>query len=135
MLHELILNGYGIDMDFNCAEKIIYGANEAYQMGLEKETLKLAGGFGGGMFIGDKCGAVTAGIMVLSHFVNDSVAHQSPRLKDLVVEFQEKYTLKNGETACLPLKEKYQKKDVGCLHIIADAAAILDEIVVREKLC
>ena len=51
MLHELLKNGFGKDRDFNCAEKMLYGANEAYRLGLSPEALKLAAGFGGGMAI------------------------------------------------------------------------------------
>lgn len=135
MLLELILNGFGNEEDYNCAEKLLYGANEAYNMNLGPEALKIAGGFGGGMYVGDKCGAVTASIMVLSYFTNDSVAHQSPRLGELVKEFQIRYTTKNGTTMCEPLKENYRTADTGCLNIIADAARILDEIIEREHLC
>jgi C_GCAxxG_C_C family probable redox protein len=135
MLLELILDGFGNEEDYNCAEKIFYGANKAYNMGLSKQTLKLVGGFGGGMFIGDKCGAVVASIMVISNFVNDSVAHQSPKLKRLVLEFQERYTAKNDSTMCKPLKENFSTAEFGCLNIIADAARILDEMVERENLC
>lgn len=135
MLKELILSGFGNEEDYNCAEKILYGANKAYNMNLSDETLKLAGGFGGGMYVGDKCGAVTASIMVISHCVNDSVAHQSPRLGELVKEIQIRYTNKNQTTQCAPLKENYRTEEVGCLYVIADAAEILDDIMIREKLC
>ena len=66
MLAELIESGFGNSEDFNCAEKILYGANQAYQLGLNKDALKLSAGFGGGMGIGDTCGALTASVMVLS---------------------------------------------------------------------
>jgi len=134
MLYELIQSGYGTDEDFNCAEKILYGANKAYNMGLSEEALKLAGGFGGGMYVGDACGAVTAGIMVLSHFFNVSVAHQSYKLKGLVIEFQTRYMRLNKSTNCLILKENYRTEELGCLKIISDAALILDEILRRENI-
>jgi len=129
MLYDLIQSGYGTQEDFNCAEKILYGANKAYDMGLSQETLKLAGGFGGGMYVGDTCGAVTAGIMVLSHFFNESVAHQSPKLKGLIIEFQTRYTNLNQSTNCITLKENYRTDEFGCLKIISDAAQILDEML------
>ena len=47
MLYELLQNGYGKDHDWNCAEKILYGANEAYHLGLDRNAFKLAAGFGG----------------------------------------------------------------------------------------
>ena len=51
MLAELIKNGFGEKEDLNCAEKILWGANNAYNLGLDREALKLASGFGGGMAI------------------------------------------------------------------------------------
>ena len=135
MLQELILEGYGTKEDYNCAEKILYGANKVYNMNLSQDALKLVGGFGGGMFVGEKCGAVTASIMVISYLVTDGVAHQSPKLGDLVKEFQEKYTNKAGTTTCTTLKQELATEKEGCLYIIADAAKILDDIVTRENLC
>ena len=38
-------DGFGSAMDLNCAEKILYGANWAYNMKLPGEALKLAAGF------------------------------------------------------------------------------------------
>ena len=48
MLLKLLQDGFGSAMDLNCAEKILYGANWAYNMKLPGEALKLAAGFGGG---------------------------------------------------------------------------------------
>lgn len=134
MLYDLLINGFGIEEDYNCAEKILYGANIAYCMGLNASTLKISGGFGGGMYVGDACGAVTAGIMVISHFVNESVAHQSPRLKELVVEFQSKYTALNESTQCAPLKDQFRTEEQGCLKVISDAAKILDELLTKNNI-
>jgi len=65
MLADLIIKGYGNDQDLNCAEKVLRGANQAYDLGLDLEALKLASGFGGGLGIGRVCGAVTAPVSVL----------------------------------------------------------------------
>ena len=51
MLLKLLQDGFGSAMDLNCAEKILYGANWAYNMKLPGEALKLAAGFGGGMAV------------------------------------------------------------------------------------
>ena len=42
MLLELLQKGYGKAMNLNCAEKILYGANWAYNMQLPPQTLKIA---------------------------------------------------------------------------------------------
>lgn len=56
MLLKLLQDGFGSAMDLNCAEKILYGANWAYNMKLPCEALKLAAGFGGGMGVESSCG-------------------------------------------------------------------------------
>jgi C_GCAxxG_C_C family probable redox protein len=132
MLADLIKQGFGDMEDLNCAEKILYGANIAYNLDLNKEALKLAAGFGGGMAIEDKCGALTASIMVLGRlFVNDS-AHESSRIKDLTKELFEDYKKEMGTIDCAPLKDKYRTEEFKCRNIIIKAAEVLDRIVKRE---
>lgn len=41
MLLELLQKDYGKAMNLNCAEKILYGANWAYNMQLRRRRLKL----------------------------------------------------------------------------------------------
>jgi C_GCAxxG_C_C family probable redox protein len=65
MLKDLLAEGFGEKEDLNCSEKILRGANIEYDLGLDDAALKMAAGFGGGMAIEDKCGALTAAIMVL----------------------------------------------------------------------
>ena len=65
MLKELIQDGYGIKDDLNCAEAILYGANQVYHLNLNPDSLKLAAAFGGGMAIESVCGVLIASLMVL----------------------------------------------------------------------
>jgi C_GCAxxG_C_C family probable redox protein len=133
MLADLIKNGYGKDMDLNCAETILYGANEAYGLGLDKESLKLAAGFGGGMGIEDVCGALTGAIMVLGKLFVKDRAHESTKIKELTNELFEKYKQEMGYIDCAPLKEKYRNEEIKCSIVILKAAEILDKIVEREN--
>lgn len=132
MLYELLKSGYGQDQDFNCAEKILYGANEIYQLCLDKEALKMAAGFGGGMAIEDVCGALTAAIMVLGRLFVSNNAHESTRIKDLTKELLESYRTEMGEIDCAPLKTRYRTEAIKCREVILKAAEILDKIVQRE---
>ena len=53
-----------LDQGFDCAQTVL--AAFAEDLDLDEETaLKVAAGFGGGMHLGDVCGAVTGGLMVL----------------------------------------------------------------------
>ncbi len=133
MLYDLLKSGYGKDIDFNCAEKILYAANEAYQLGLSKDALKMAAGFGGGMATEDVCGALTASIMVLGRLFVKDLAHESTKIKDLTKELLESYAKEMGDIDCAPLKEKYRTEEIKCRDIIVKAAQILDGIIARER--
>lgn len=132
MLTELIKQGFGEKEDLNCAEKILYGANIAYNLGLDKEAMKLVAGFGGGMAIEDKCGALTASIMVLGKLFVNERAHESAKIKELTKELFSEYKKEMGTIDCAPLKEKHRTEELKCRNIIVKAAEILDRIVERE---
>jgi len=133
MLADLISQGYGNAEDLNCAEKILWGANKSYDLGLELPALKLASGFGGGMAIGSTCGAVAASIMVLGHLFVREKAHEGTRIKALTQEFLQRYEEKMGYIMCNPLKANYRTEELKCYKVIHQAAEILDSIVLRER--
>ena len=133
MLADLIKNGFGEKEDLNCAEKILYGANIAYDLGLDKEALKLVAGFGGGMAIEDKCGALTASVMVLSKLFVKERAHESERIKELTQKLFEDYRKEMGHIDCAPLKKMHRTEELKCSNIILKAAELLDRIVIEEK--
>lgn len=132
MLTELIMQGFGEKEDLNCAEKILYGANIAYGLNLEPNVLKLAAGFGGGMGIEDKCGVLTASIMVMGSLFVENHAHEGTRIKNLTIELFETYRKEMGAIDCAPLKERYRTEEKKCYEIILKASEILDSIVSRE---
>lgn len=133
MLTDLIKNGYGEKEDLNCAEKILYGSNIAYNLGLDKEALKLVAGFGGGMAIEDKCGALTASVMVLSKLFIKERAHESEKIKELTKKLFEEYKKEMGHIDCAPLKKMHRTEELKCKNIILKAAELLDRIVAEAK--
>lgn len=133
MLADLIRNGFGEKEDLNCAEKILYGANIAYDLGLDKEALKLVAGFGGGMAIEDKCGALTASIMVLGKLFIKERAHESEKIKQLTRKLYEEYRKEMGHIDCAPLKKMYRTEELKCRNVILKAAELLDSIVLEAK--
>jgi C_GCAxxG_C_C family probable redox protein len=84
------------------------------------------------MGIEDKCGALTASIMVLGRLFVKERAHESTKIKELTKELFEEYKKEMGSIDCAPLKEKYKTEELKCRNIIAKAAEILDRIVERE---
>ncbi|NLZ54434.1 MAG: hypothetical protein GX892_15075 [Thermoanaerobacteraceae bacterium] len=135
MLINKIEKYYSKEHDLNCAETILYAANDVYKLGLDKNALKMAAGFGGGMGVDSVCGALTGGIMVLSLLFVKDRAHESQRMKTLVKEFLHRYSEKMGDMNCPYLKEKHHNNEVRCLNVIKEAGIILDDIVKIESNC
>lgn len=133
MLSTLITQGYGTKEDLNCAEKILYGANQVYNLGLDDQALKMSAGFGGGMGIGNVCGALTASVMVLGLLFVKNNAHESSRIKTLTQELFITYRKEMQDINCGPLKAKYRTDEIQCRNVIAKAADILDKIIEREN--
>ncbi len=133
MLKELIEKGFGNDLDLNCSEKILYGANEAYGLNISKDTLKVAAGFGGGMGIESTCGVLTGAVMVLSKLHVVDVAHNS-NIKAITTEFLEDFRKEMGSLNCDALKREYRTEELKCHYVIVKAAEILDKIILSEKL-
>lgn len=133
MLYDLIKNDFGNEEDYNCSEKIFYGANIAYDLGLNKEALKLSAGFGGGMGIESVCGALTASIMVINSKYVKNIAHEDGKVKKLSKKLFEDYEKEMESIICKDLKTKYRKDDIGCKYVILEAAKILDEIVAENR--
>ena len=136
MLRTLILQGYGEKEDLNCAEKILYGANQVYHLGLDQQALKMVAGFGGGMAIESVCGALTASIMVLGYLFIKKNAHESSRIKDLTQELFMSYRKEMNNINCDSLKAEHRTDELKCRNVIAKAAEILDKIIEREtRIC
>jgi len=133
MLKELIDSGYGNKEDFNCAEKIIYGANIAYDLGLSKDSCRMMSGFGGGMGVEHLCGAVASGIAVLSILFVEDRGHATPHIKELTGEFIGRYQKEMGSIICKDLMRDYRTEEQKCSLVIAKAAEILDDIIRKEK--
>ncbi len=131
-LSELLKQGYGEDLDLNCAEKILYASNEVYDLGLDHASLKMSAGFGGGIGMESVCGALTGGVMVLGTLFIVNRAHESDRVKLLTREFFESYESEMGSTVCKPLKDMHRTEELKCSNIIVKASKILEAIIDRE---
>lgn len=132
-LKELIEKGFYPKNDLNCAETILYGANQVYNLGLSKNCLRLSAAFGGGMGIENVCGVATASLIVLGCLFVKDRAHQSPEIKDIGKELFELYTKNLGDFNCKPLKDKYRTEEKKCFDVVLKGAEILDYIISKEK--
>jgi C_GCAxxG_C_C family probable redox protein len=126
---EKIENDYMKKHGLNFAETILRAANEDLGLGLDKNALLLAAGFGGGMAVGSVCGALTGAVMVLSRLYVKDRAHESTRIKEIEKKFIESFEKKFGTLLCGPIKDKYFKPDVHCKSVVLAAAGILEDLL------
>ncbi len=92
----------------------------------------MSAGFGGGMGIEKTCGALAAGVMVLSYLIVVDRAHGSGKIKELTRELFETYTREMGSFDCGYLKDNYRTEKEKCFRVILKAAEVLDVITARE---
>ncbi len=133
MLTELLREGFGKTESYNCAERILYGANQAYGLKLNKEACKLMAGFGGGMGVEATCGALSGCVAALSCLFVSDVAHESERIRSLTRELFCRFQEKMGSADCATLKKMHRRQDIGCDLVVLAAAEVLDDIICRER--
>ncbi len=132
-IYSCLCEGFANQEKMNCAEQIINAANIAYDMGLSKDALKLAAGFGGGMGVMSACGAVTAGSMVLSELFVKEYAHEgSKEIARLTKELIHKTEESMGSHLCSELRGKYRTPQYGCKVTIESIAKLLDDVIQSE---
>ncbi len=132
MLAETAKKYYTGNYGLNCAESILYAANEEYGLKLEKNALRTMAAFGGGMSVEGACGAMTGGLAALGVLFVKEYAHESDRIKRLSKEFITCFKDKLGTDNCKELKDMYRHDVNKCEYIVVYAAEVLDKIVLKE---
>ncbi len=134
MLKEKAAVYYTPLYDYNCAEAMIYAANDVYELNLSKDTLKVMAGFGGGMAVESTCGALAGGIAVLGILFVKEKAHESDQMKNLVTEFMNLFETRMGTIYCGELKDRYREEPPQkCRCVVEVAADILEKILVENN--
>lgn len=133
MLKNNVKKYYDKSYNLNCAEVMIYAANEEYKLNLSHDTLKTMSAFGGGMSVGSVCGAITGSLAVLGIMFTNNISHESNIIKELSKKLFYKYDNKLGLRDCIDLKNKYHNDELRCSIMVETAADVLDEIITERK--
>lgn len=133
MLLESVKKYYDKSLNLNCAETMLYAANEEYKLNLSRDSLKMMASFGGGMGIESICGAITGSLSVLGIMFVREKGHESDFIKSLSKDFFQRFEKKFGTAACNELKSKYRNDDIRCSRMIYKAAEILEEIINENR--
>ncbi|MEN6637927.1 MAG: C-GCAxxG-C-C family protein [Smithella sp.] len=131
---------------YNCAQSVLFSFCE--ELGLDADTaLKISCGFGGGMGrMGEICGAVSGGILVLGLKYGRGKSDQRAQTDVAyaeVREFMKRFSAKHGSCYCrellsgcnlATLEGQVYFKDNECLNLICrpcvrDAAAIVEDLL------
>lgn len=118
---------------YNCAEAMLYGGNEYYQLGLDEKAFKIMAGFGGGVNIEDICGVVSGSIAILGILFVEKSAHESDNIKELTIEFIEAFKESRGSMNCKELKDQYRNEEEKCSGVVEAAGAVLEEIIDNNR--
>ena len=143
MLLDLLKSGFGKasqyteeeklrfgGVNLNCCERILYGANQAYGLGLSDQALRVAAPFGGGMGIGTICGAVSGALMALSLKYCPGTEKQTALKDDITIPFLNRVRSKMGGLTCRYYKPRYAiPEPFNCDAVIFTIAQALDETI------
>ena len=146
---ELDMNKAGCTVDrfrtgFNCSQAVVVSYSEEFGVDIEVAA-KMATGFGGGMRMGETCGAVTGAFMVLGLKCGNATAEDKEAKSatyKLVKDFTKRFKERNGSVLCKELlgfnlstpagMEGAQEKGVfssTCPKMVQEAVEILEEML------
>ncbi len=138
-IREEFLRGY------DCSQVVLRAY--AKELGItEEEANKVAACFGGGMMMGEVCGAVTGALMAIGlkygHSDSDNLMKQKEIMMEKSALFREKFLEKRQKVLCRPLlgydvskpEELLEALESGrmmdfCPGLVKDAIDILKEIL------
>jgi len=113
----------------NCAEAMVYSANEYYNLELSDDALKMAAGFGGGIYEKHLCGIVSGAICVLGIIFKNKTFNDANLLEITVNEFKSEFRSKYDKLECNYLLDNYYSENKGCNDMIENAAEMLKTII------
>lgn len=118
---------------YNCAESLIRAGNDYYNLALDENALKMTGAFGGGLQVGDVCGALSGSACVISSKYIETKAHDTTDLKPLMLNFVRAFQTHFASRLCCQIKAKFYSKEVHCLNTVKATAEILEQVLIEYE--
>ena len=112
--------------NLNCCERILRGANIAYDLGMREEDMRVSAPFGGGMGIGSTCGAIVGALMALSMRHAGVAEKATPLKEEVVVPFLERVRAELGALDCAAIKPRMAVEG-DCTPTVLAVARLVDE--------
>lgn len=110
---------------YNCSQCILKATSDRFEFSLPKQCLKMCSTINNGFGIKSTCSVLVASIMALGLIFNEQTA------KRLRIKFLNEFNSKYKNLNCAHLKIE-NDKEYQCERIVADAANILEKIIINE---
>lgn len=130
---EFVAGDYMGRHDLNCAETMLYSANEYFDLGLSSTALKAAAPFGGGMGREKACGAATGALMAIGCMFARDRSHRDARIGKISEEFLRRFEKTFGSLDCRDIKPVHRDATRGCKPVVERAAAVLEEVIEKYR--
>ena len=127
MLKDYALHYY--EQGYNCAESLVYGANVAWHLNLDENACHLMAGLGGGLQVGDVCGALTGAVCALGCLIVKTKAHDCAELKPLTQAVVEQVRQRLGSLRCEEIKPRLFQPERRCAATVENCADILEAVL------
>lgn len=127
MLKEYALHYY--EQGYNCAESLVYGANAAWNLNLGENACHLMAGLGGGLQVGDVCGALTGAVCALSCLIVKTKAHDCAELKPLTQTVVGQVRQRLGSLRCEEIKPRLFQPERRCAATVENCADVLETVL------
>ncbi|MDD8048362.1 MAG: C-GCAxxG-C-C family (seleno)protein [Thomasclavelia sp.] len=115
---------------YNCAESIIRGANDYYDLKLHDHDMKMVAAFGIGLQVGDTCGALNSAACVISSKYIETKAHDNPReLQKITSTLVKSFEDKMGSRLCPKVRAKYFTPELRCQNTVSHTCDILETVI------
>jgi len=132
MLKEKIRDFYSLGY-LNCAESMLYGANDYYDLKLDKKAFKLMSPFGGGMQVESVCGAITGALSVIGVIFTEKYQHEGELIKTVTKDFMSKMKKVFGSYDCSEIKKDWRDEEKGCVEVVSKVGEILEETINKYR--
>ena len=127
MLKEYALHYY--EQGYNCAESLVYGANAAWILNLDENACHVMAGLGGGLQVGDVCGALTGAVCALSCLIVKTKAHDCAELKPLTQTIVGQVRQRLGALRCEEIKPRLFQPERRCAATVENCADVLETVL------
>ena len=114
---------------YNCAQAILHGANDYYNINLDPKALKMIIPFGGGMQTENTCGMLTGGVAAIRVLFAEDMPTNQLKLKEITRYWIKQFESEFQDTNCSVIKGINLTNNEGCANLILKAADILEKVV------